>query len=134
MKDPAMLSEDVYEIPAPFEGEQTLSFEDYDIRDKEYGFWLQLQFRATSGEKATWSGNFYKSPDPKQKQAHNISWGGLKDFFKAAGVDELPASSQKAIAEKLNSLVSVTGNPIHVKALVRPDDKGYANAGRFKAA
>ena len=135
MKDPNTLSEQAYEIPAPFEGVQDLAFEDYDLKEKEYGFWLLLNFRAASGEKASWSGNFYKAPDtPGRQQAHNIAWRGLREFFKALGVQELPAASARSIAEKLNTLVSVTGEPPHLKAVVTADEKGYSNAGRFKAA
>lgn len=137
MKDPSTLNDEQYETPPPFEGQQELTFEDYDLKEKEYGFWLLLNFASASGERASWSGNFYRAPDTSgRKQAHNIAWRGLRDFLKACGLTDadLPKASAREIAEKLNALVSVDGNPIHIKANVGPDEKGFMNASRFKAA
>lgn len=137
MKDPEQLNDEAMETPPPFEGEQTLAFSDYDIKEKAAGFWLLLDFHSDTGDRASWSGNFFKAPDTAgRKQAHNIAWRGLRDFFKAAGMTDadLPKCSAKSIAEALNRLVSIDGNPLRIRATVGPDDKGFTNASRFKAA
>lgn len=134
--DPSNLPDEAYDVPPPFEGEQVLNFDDFDIRPKEYGFWVNLQFSGPGGERASWSGNLYRAPDTAGRQkAHNIAWRGLREFFKATGMTEgdLPKASAKEIATALGKLVTVDGNPVRVRATVEPDG-AYMNAGRFKAA
>ena len=152
MKDPSQLSDDNFDVPAPFEGEQVLNFVDYDIKEKPNGFWLLLDLRSSNGDRASWSGNFFNraatSTDGLHKdseayknasgraQAHSISWGGLSKFFKAAGYGDgdLPAPNARAIVTALNKLVSVNGDELKVRATVMPDDKGYMAARSFKTA
>lgn len=136
--DLSLLTDDVVDTPPPFEGEQVLGFDDYEVKLKDYGFWVLLKFSNESGEKASWSGNLYKAPDtPGRKKAHAIAWRGLREFFKSTGMNDgdLPAASAKGIATALDKLVTVNGNPTRVRATVKPDDTGkYMDAGRFKAA
>ena len=135
--DLSLLTDDVVDTPPPFEGEVVLGFDDYDVKPKDYGFWVLLKFSNENGEKASWSGNLYKAPDTDgRKKAHAIAWRGLREFFKATGMSEgdIPKASALAIGQALDKLVTVNGNPMRVKATLSTDAKGYMNAGRFKAA
>jgi hypothetical protein len=137
MINPETLPDSVVDTPPAFEGEQTLEFVDYDIKPKEYGFWVRLDFHGPNGERASYSGNFYTAPDTDgRKKAHQIAWGGLRSFYRSVGIpeSEIPKASPRDIAAALNRLVSADGNNIKVKALVAADDRGYMNASRFKAA
>lgn len=138
--DPNTLPEEEgYATPPPFEGEQVLTLEDFDLRVKPTGFWLLLDLRGENGERASWSGNFHKAPDtPGRKQNHNISWAGLRAFFKATGMTDgdLPLCAPKAIAETLSKMVNVKGDsPTRVRAKVGMDSDGkYMQSSGFKAA
>lgn len=137
MIDPNTLDNNAVETPPPFEGEQILEFVDYDLRQKDNGFWLLLDFRGPEQQRASWSGNFFTAPDTDgRKKAQEISFASLRAFFRAAGYSEndFPAASPRALAMALNKLVSADGNNVKVKATVGQDERGYMNASRFKAA
>ena len=143
MTDPETLSDDAVEVPPPFEGEQVLNFDDFDVKEKDYGFWVFMTFHGDNGEKASWSGNFYtdasRADAEKGKgrtQSHAIAWRGLKEFFKATGMTDgdLPKSSPRGIATALGKMVNVNGDCQRVRATLGVDNKGYTTAGRFKAA
>ena len=138
--DPNTLpDEEGYATPPPFEGEQVLTLEDFDLRVKPTGFWLLLDLRGENGERASWSGNFHKAPDtPGRKQNHNISWAGFRSFCKATGMTDgdLPACSPKAIADLLGKMINVNGTAVvRVRAKVGMDSDGkYMQSSGFKAA
>lgn len=138
MRDPETLSDDAVDVPAPFEGEQAVTFDDYDIKEKAGGnFWLLLNFNGPNGERASWNGNFFKAPDTDgRKNAHRISWRGLREFFTAVGFGDgdIPKASPKAIATALSKMVSVNGDGQRVLATIGIDARGYTTASRFKAA
>lgn len=137
--DPNTLpEEDGYATPPPFEGEQVLTLEDFDLRVKPTGFWLLLDLRGENGERASWSGNFHKAPDtPGRKQNHNISWAGLRAFLKATGMNDtdLPACAPKPIAELLGKMINVNGeHTVRVRAKVGLDSEGkFMQSSGFKA-
>ena len=136
--DPETLSDREAATPAVFEGEQTIFFSDFDLREKPNGFWVLLQFSSESSERASWSGNFFYDPidTDGRKKAHNIAWRGLREFFKALGMTDgdLPKVGPKEIAKVLNKHLDVKLAPARVKATIGSDEKGYAVASKFKAA
>jgi len=138
--DPNSLpDEEGYATPPPFEGEQVLTLEDFDLRVKPTGFWLLLDLRGENGERASWSGNFHKAPDtPGRKQNHNISWAGLRAFLKATGMTDgdLPKCAPKEIAALLGKMINVNGTAVvRVRAKVGLDSDGkFMQSSGFKAA
>ena len=138
--DPNTLpDEEAYATPPPFEGEQVLTLEDFDLRVKPTGFWLLLDLRGENGERASWSGNFHKAPDtPGRKQNHNISWAGFRSFCNATGMTDgdIPACAPKPISELLSKMINVNGTAVvRVRAKVGMDSDGkYMQSSGFKAA
>jgi hypothetical protein len=136
--DPETLSDSEVQVPPPFEGDQTVGFDDFDLREKPTGFWVLLNFSGENGDKASWSGNFHTAPDTAgRKQNHAISCRGLREFFKAVGMTDgdLPKFSPKEVAKALTKYLNFAGNPVRVKAFVGLDKDGkYMNASRFRAA
>lgn len=139
--DPNSLpDQEAYATPPPFEGEQVLTLEDFDLRIKPTGFWLLLDLRGEeNGERASWSGNFHSAPDtPGRKQNHNISWAGFRSFLKATGMNDgdLPPCQPKAIAALLSKMINVNGDAtVRVRAKVSLDGEGrFMQSSGFKAA
>ena len=119
------------EYPADVSGWKTLTLKKYEMTAKEKRVWLRCEFSNGDGVRADLSQNLFTSPATDgEKKANQITFGRLKDLWKAAGLAEgdYPAPNPRAIAQALNAYEG----ELTVDVMCKTNDRGYVEATRFR--
>ena len=121
------------EYPAEVSGWKTLTLTSYDMQAKERRVWLKATFDNADGVRADLSQNIFTKPETDgEKKANQITFGRLKELWKAAGLTEAdyPAPNPRAIAHALNAYET----NLTVDVMCGVNDRGYTEAKRFRKA
>ena len=119
------------EYPAEVSGWHALTLKKFDMQPKERRIWLRLEFADGNGVRADLSQNIFTSPETDgEKKANQITFGRLKELWKAAGLAEAdyPAPNPRAIANALNAYET----NLTVDVMCGQNDRGYTEAKRFR--
>ncbi len=121
------------EYGTDFTGNQKINFTGYDMRDKENGVWLLLQFANDVGERASVSLNIFIGDVPDgHKKATQISMRKLGELFRAFGLSEADMPG-KTPADIKTALEAYVGNVAVMGAIIK-DDRGYNTVSKFSKA
>lgn len=120
------------EYPADVSGWHPLTLKKFEMTAKEKRIWLRCEFSDGDGMRADLSQNIFTKPETDgEKTANKITFGRLKELWKAAGLSEAdyPAPNPRAIASALNAYET----NLTVDVMCGQNDRGYTEAKRFRA-
>lgn len=119
------------EYPAEVSGWHPLTLKKFNMEPKANRIWLRLEFSNGDGIRADMSQNIFTKPETDgEKKANQITFGRLKELWKAAGLGEAeyPAPNPRAIASALNAYET----NLTVDVMCGQNDRGYTEAKRFR--
>lgn len=119
------------EYPEDLSGWHKMTLKKFDMQPKEKRVWLKIEFSNGDGKRADLSQNLFTHPETDgEKKANQITFGRLKELWKAAGLGEAdyPAPNPRAIANALNGFETI----LEVDVMCGTNDRGYVEAKRFR--
>ena len=119
------------EYPGEVTGWHPMTLKKFEMQAKERRVWLRAEFNDGSGIRADLSQNIFTKPETDgEKKANQITFGRLKELWKAAGLTEAeyPAPNPRAIAAALNAYET----NLTVDVMCKQNDRGYTEAVRFR--